>query len=82
MAMANGELDCRLKWMIWSMEHVMCLYSGALLLWRSAVQILNVCNGATFLFVNGSSTQEMDAALPHVTSGRAVKYIYWFAVFF
>jgi len=25
---------------------------------------------------------EMDAALPHVTSGRAVEYIYWFAVFF
>jgi len=25
---------------------------------------------------------EMDAALPHVTSGRAVEYIYWVAVFF
>jgi len=25
---------------------------------------------------------ETDAALPHVTSGRAVEYIYWFAVFF
>jgi len=36
----------------------MCLYSGALLLWRPAVQILNVCNGATFLFVNGPSTLE------------------------